>query len=114
MREAPTTEAGSRFAELLRIVEHGESIAITRHGRTVAHLVPAADHERASRKEAVEHREAQFVDDGEMAEILNDDALVRRLRTGSREARWREGVFVARSDRGGSSTRSMTANASSR
>ena len=39
-------------------------------------------------------REAQFVDDGEMAEILNDDALVRRLRTGSRQARQRKGDFV--------------------
>ena len=40
-------------------------------------------------------REAQFVDDGEMAEILNDDALNRRLQTGSRQARQRKGVFVA-------------------
>ena len=95
MREVPTTEAALRFAELLRVVEHGESIAITRDGKTVAHLVSAADRERTSRKEAVEHREAQFVDDGEMAEILNDDALVRRLRTGSRQARQRKGDFVA-------------------
>ena len=93
MREVPTTEAKSRFAEMLRIVEHGESIAITRHGKTVAHLVPAVDRERASRK-AVEHREAQFVDDEEMAGILNDDALVRRLRTGSRQALQRKGEFV--------------------
>ena len=42
-------------------------------------------------------REAQFVDDGETAEILNDDALVRRLRTGSRQARQREGNLVATS-----------------
>lgn len=42
-------------------------------------------------------REAQFVDDGEMAEILNDDALVRSLRTGSRQARRRKGGFVATS-----------------
>ncbi len=54
MREATITEAKSRFAELLRVVEHGESIAITRHGKTVAHLIPAVDHERASQKEAVE------------------------------------------------------------
>ena len=39
--------------------------------------------------------EARFVDDGEMAEILNDEALVRRLRTGSRQARRRRGDFVA-------------------
>ena len=55
MREVPTTEAKSRFAELLRAVEYGETIAITRHGKTVAHLIPALDQERAARKEAVEH-----------------------------------------------------------
>ncbi len=54
MREVPTTEAKSRFAELLRIVEYGETVAITRHGKTVAHLTPALDQERASQKEAVE------------------------------------------------------------
>ena len=40
-------------------------------------------------------REAQFVDGGEMAEILNDDALVRRLRAGSQQAHRRKGDFVA-------------------
>ena len=40
-------------------------------------------------------RETQFVDDGEMAEILSDGALVRRLRTGSWQARQRRGAFVA-------------------
>ena len=66
----------SRLAELLRVVEHGESIAVTRHAQSVAHPVPAGDRERASRKEAVEDSDAQCVDEGEMAEILNDDALV--------------------------------------
>ena len=42
-------------------------------------------------------RGTQFVDDEEMAEILNDDALVRRLRTGSRQARRRKGDLVATS-----------------
>ncbi|MDE0627903.1 MAG: hypothetical protein OXH99_16030 [Bryobacterales bacterium] len=40
-------------------------------------------------------REAQFVDDGEMAEILGNDALVRRLKAGSQQARQRRGDFVA-------------------
>ena len=48
MREVPATEAPARLPELLRtVVEHGETIAITRHGKTVAHLVPAAVQERA-------------------------------------------------------------------
>ena len=41
MREVQATEAKTRLAELLRAVENGEAIAITRHGKTVAHLVPA-------------------------------------------------------------------------
>ncbi len=39
-------------------------------------------------------REAQFVDDAEMAEILDNDPLVRRLKTGSLQARRRKGRFV--------------------
>jgi len=59
VREVPTTEAKSRFAELLRVVEYGESIAITRHGKPVAHLVPAVDHERALQRAAVERFRAR-------------------------------------------------------
>ena len=40
-------------------------------------------------------REAQFVDDAEMAEILSNEQLIRRLRTGSRQAQKRRGRFVA-------------------
>ena len=53
MREIQATEAKARLAELLRAVEYGETVAITRHGRTIAHLIPAQDRERAHRKEAV-------------------------------------------------------------
>ena len=41
MREVQATEAKARLSELLRSVELGESIVITRHGTAVAHLVPA-------------------------------------------------------------------------
>ena len=53
MREVQATEAEARLAELLRAVEYGETVAITRQGRTIAHLVPVRDRERAHRKEAV-------------------------------------------------------------
>ena len=53
MREVQATEAKARLAELLRAVEYGETVAITRHGRTIAHLVPVRDRECARRKEAV-------------------------------------------------------------
>lgn len=35
------TEARARFAELLRRVERGETVVITRYGRVVARVVPA-------------------------------------------------------------------------
>ena len=53
MREVRSTEAKARLAELLRAVEHGETVAITRHGKAVAHLVPANAQDRAHRERAV-------------------------------------------------------------
>lgn len=53
MRQVQSTEAKARLAELLRLVEGGERISITRHGRPVAHLVPAHDDARVSRREAM-------------------------------------------------------------
>jgi prevent-host-death family protein len=54
MKEIQSTEAKSHLAELLRAVERGESFSITRHGRAIAHLVPAASAEEQARREAVE------------------------------------------------------------
>ena len=54
MREIQATEARTRLAEILRVVEHGETVAITRHGKPVAHLVPAPAKDRANRRRAVE------------------------------------------------------------
>lgn len=54
MRTVQATEAKVRLAELLRSVENGETVAITRHGKEVAHLVPAPAQGRASRERAVE------------------------------------------------------------
>ena len=39
-------------------------------------------------------REDQFVDDAEMAEILENERPLRRLKAGSRHARKRQGRFV--------------------
>ncbi len=54
MREIQATEAKARLAELLRNVELGETIAITRHGKTIAHLVPARAQDRADREAAAD------------------------------------------------------------
>jgi len=54
MQKMQSTEAKARFAELLRTVENGETVAITRHGKTIAHMVPAPDQEQAERDAAVD------------------------------------------------------------
>ena len=59
MREVAATEARIHLARLLSSVERGGTIAITRHGRPIAHLVPAEAQERATRRAAVERFEAQ-------------------------------------------------------
>ncbi len=53
LREVQATVVKARLAELLRIVELGESIVITRHGTAVAHLVPAHTQHRTARAAAV-------------------------------------------------------------
>lgn len=40
MRQVQASAAKTRFAELLRIVERGETVVITRRGKPVARLVP--------------------------------------------------------------------------
>ena len=54
MLKVRSTEAKMNLAQLLRDVEHGETVAITRHGKTIAHLVPAQAQEQADREAAVD------------------------------------------------------------
>ena len=54
MREIQATKAKARLGELLRVVERGEAVAITRRGKPVAHLIPAPTQDRVDREEAVE------------------------------------------------------------
>jgi prevent-host-death family protein len=63
-RSITASDANRNFSEVLRQVEHGEAIAVTRHGKTVAHILPA-DNEtknraaRAQRLKAYLERAAQ-------------------------------------------------------
>lgn len=54
VRVVAATEAKARLAELLRAVEFGETVAITRRGRTVAHLSPPGDDRRSAERAAAE------------------------------------------------------------
>lgn len=53
MREIRTAEAQAMFDELLGSVAEGESIAITRRGKTVALLTPPRDDDLTQRRSAV-------------------------------------------------------------
>lgn len=54
MREVPITDAKAQLAELLWAVEHGETVAIMRHGKAIAHLIPTPKHDRENRRSVVE------------------------------------------------------------
>ena len=54
MKEIKAEDAKARFAELLRDVEDGETIAITQGGKTVAHLIPADAEEDMDQESAVD------------------------------------------------------------
>jgi prevent-host-death family protein len=51
MREIQSSDVKARLPEYLDAVERGETIVVTRHGKPVAHLVPApsADNDRVLR-----------------------------------------------------------------
>lgn len=53
MNTIQATEAKARFAELLRTVERGETVVITRHGHAVAHVTPAHEAEREDYAQAI-------------------------------------------------------------
>ena len=54
MRQIQSTDAKTHFARLLRDVEGGEEFAITKHGRVVAHLMPAQKLQQSKRIEAIQ------------------------------------------------------------
>ena len=53
MREVAATEAKARLAEL-RAVELRETVAVTRRGRTVAHIFPPHDDRQRAEQAAAE------------------------------------------------------------
>jgi prevent-host-death family protein len=53
MRHIGAFEAKNRLSELLRLVENGEEVVITRHGRPVARLVAVDAVSRVTAQQAV-------------------------------------------------------------
>jgi prevent-host-death family protein len=54
MRAVQSSEVKAKLPEFLDEVERGEVIVITRHGKPVAHLVPAPDVDRERVRKAIE------------------------------------------------------------
>ena len=54
MKHLSVSEAKAKFSEMLDQVEHGETIAITRHGKVIAHIAPNSDAKRLSARKAIE------------------------------------------------------------
>ena len=54
MQEIQSSEAKVHLTQLLSAVERGKSFTITRHGRPVARLVPAADQRHAKVRRTME------------------------------------------------------------
>lgn len=72
MREIQATEAKAHLAQLLSAVERGESFAITRHGRPIAHLVPADAGTRPAARAAIARFRAQRASWGKTGMTLED------------------------------------------
>jgi prevent-host-death family protein len=69
-------EAKNRLSELLQLVENGEEVTITRHGKAVAKLVPANEAGQEKVREAIEWlkqtRRERKLDGLTIRELINE------------------------------------------
>lgn len=54
MKQVQATEAKAKLAGLLRLVEAGEKVMITRHGKAIAQIVPAESQGQTDRAAIIE------------------------------------------------------------
>jgi prevent-host-death family protein len=57
MKEIQASLAKAQFAELLDVVERGETVVITRHGKPIAEIRPRADSRREDARRAMKEIE---------------------------------------------------------
>ena len=77
MRQIASTEFQARIAEVLRWVEAGETVLITRHGRTALRLAPERDAEREARSQAMDRFE-EYLSRKKRIRMTLDDMLAAR------------------------------------
>jgi prevent-host-death family protein len=53
-RNVATTELKAKLSEILGDVERGETIGVTRHGKTIARIVPEHRHDPEQVRQAIE------------------------------------------------------------
>jgi prevent-host-death family protein len=73
----------ARFSELLDRVERGETITVSKHGRTVAKLVPAPQERSADQRKAGLHKYLEGV--RRRGQTLGKDLSIRQLINEGRE-----------------------------
>lgn len=74
MKQIGAFEAKNRLSELLALVENGEEVVITKHGRPVARLVPAEHLSQRIAQEAID--ELQRLRTGQKLGGLDLKALI--------------------------------------
>lgn len=75
MKEVQATEAKAHLAELLSMVERGESIAITRYGQRIAHLIPADTQDQALRKDMIRKFQAKRTAWSSLSDLSDQEIL---------------------------------------
>ncbi len=77
-RQIPATEFQARTAEVLRWVEAGETVLITRYGRATLRLVPDQDVEAEARKKAMDRFERYLAGKKPIRMTLSEMLAARR------------------------------------
>ena len=76
MKTVQASEAKAKFSALLSEVERGEVVEITRHGKTIARIVPEAD--EADRRQRAVQAILDLKKSGRKTGITVDDILSAR------------------------------------
>lgn len=71
MKTITATEASRRFSDLLDAIEAGESVAVSRGGRTIAEIRPARQHTGRDLRKALERNTDTRLDEDFATDIAS-------------------------------------------
>jgi prevent-host-death family protein len=81
-REIPASKAKAHLSELLDAVERGETIAITRHGRRIARIVPEADRRKEELEQAMKDIEALRQEIRDRSGLISAEEIISSIHEG--------------------------------